>query len=126
MLQTIICKPFTRYLIVSGTALVLDILVFTTLFSLDLASMTFASCFGYVSGLWLSFILNKRFVFKMDLAIRSVTGQWLLFIITGSIGLATTGILTFSLERVLGPYPVSIKGGSVLVCSGLSASQMGL
>lgn len=115
MLQTLIRKPFTRYLIVSGTALGLDVLVFTTLFSLELASMTLASCVGYLSGLWLSFILSKRFVFKMDLAIRSVHGQWLLFIITGCAGLATTGILTFLLERTLGAYPVPIKGVSVLI-----------
>ncbi len=113
MIQAVFRQTFSKYLLVSGAALGLDLSVFTTLLWIDLTSMTLASCLGYVSGLWFSFVLNKRYVFNMQAAFQSVHTQWLAFLITGLIGLAITGIATFLLEVIWGAHPTIIKASTV-------------
>ena len=113
MIQNVIRQTFTRYLLVSGAALGLDLSIFSGLLWMELTSMTLASCLGYVSGLWFSFVLNKRYVFNMQAAFQSVHTQWLAFLITGLIGLAITGIATFLLEVIWGAHPTIIKASTV-------------
>ena len=115
MIHEVIRQTFTRYVLVSGVALGLDLSVFSTFLWIELTSMTVASCLGYVSGLWLSFALNKRYVFNMQAAFQSVHTQWLAFLITGLIGLAITGISTFFLEIVWGDHPTLIKASTVIL-----------
>ena len=115
MIQGVIRQTFTRYLLVSVAALGLDVSVFTSLLWIEVTSMTLASCLGYLSGLGLSFVLNKRYVFNMQAAFQSVHTQWLAFFITGLIGLAITGLSTFFLEIAWGAHPSMIKASAVVL-----------
>lgn len=87
----LLARTYNRYLLASVAALGFDSVCFLILLEAGASSVA-ASAMGYVLGLVMHWLISTRFVFMgaVQSAGAGRTGQKMLFILTGLLGLAIT------------------------------------
>jgi len=104
-----VVREFLRYLVVGGSAFVVDIgaLYLTRTFvfqNLGTAGILLATACGFTAGLAYNYVLSTRFVFKIidPGAARHKIRSFVLFAIIGVAGLALTELCMYAGTRLLG------------------------
>ena len=107
-------EPF-RYLLISGMALLADMLVFSLSLRYLGTPWPLAACIGFVSGVCVAYGLSIRFVFQVRKLRHSPRVELLIFVGLGVLGLGVTQlVLYFCIEWLSWPAEVS-KGVAAIV-----------
>lgn len=113
-----IALQFAGYVAVSGTALVLDVAVYWSLFkAIGVAALAAAG--GYVCGVVVHYLLSSRLVFASRLKARGVTAEAPVlarFFMAGGAGMLVTVATVGLLADVLGMHALVAK----MIAAGLS------
>jgi putative flippase GtrA len=113
-----LARQFVGYLAVSGTALVVDVAIYWSLFKL-LGFAAVAAAGGYVFGVGVHYLLSSRIVFAGRLEARGVMAEVPVlakFFAAGGFGLVVTVATVGILADVMGVHALLAK----LVATGLS------
>jgi putative flippase GtrA len=107
-------EPF-RYLLISGMALLADMLVFSLSLRWLGVAWPVAACLGFVTGVWVAYGLSIRYVFQVRKLRHSPRVELLIFVGLGVLGLGVTQlVLYFCIEWLSWPAEVS-KGVAAIV-----------
>lgn len=107
-------EPF-RYLLISGMALLADMLVFSLSLRCLGTPWPVAACLGFVSGVCVAYGLSIRYVFQVRKLQHSPRAELLIFVGLGVLGLGVTQlVLYFCIEWFSWPAEVS-KGVAAIV-----------
>lgn len=100
-LYNLFCPPthnpfvqFFRYMFVGGIATIVDLGVFYILDSNRPEWLYFSTGAAFAAGLLVSYLLSKHFVFT-DVAVHSKLTEFLIYFITGIIGLGLSELIMF-------------------------------
>jgi putative flippase GtrA len=113
-----IARQLVGYLAVSGTALVVDVAIYWTLFKM-IGIAALAAAGGYVCGVMVHYALSSRVVFAGRLKARGIAAEAPVlakFFVAGGTGLVVTVATVGLLADVMGLHPLLAK----LVATGFS------
>jgi putative flippase GtrA len=107
-LSKALSKQFARYLIAGGTAFATEYLIFLGIFGLTGMSIVISHSLSFLAGLFVSYTLNRQWVFASDSYAKRISYQMLSYVSLAGFNLIMTNIIINSLV-VGGVHPFISK-----------------
>ena len=90
----------SKYTLVSALSLIVDYSIYISLIKLFDASTPLAASIGYIVGIFVHYVISRRYVFKAGPLSHRPAGEFLAYVVTGLVGLAVTAGTVLTLAAI--------------------------